>query len=51
MSMPRTAYSDIEKRYVAHLEKYLFMSSDEAYNPADKRETHPNLTVTEIAHI
>jgi len=38
MSMPKTAYSDIEKRYVAQVEKHLFMLSDELYNPADKRE-------------
>ena len=38
MSMPKTAYSDIEKRYVAHVEKQLFMLSDELYNPEDKRE-------------
>ena len=31
-------YSDIEKRYVAHVEKHLFMLSDELCNPADKRE-------------
>ena len=39
MSMPKTAYSDIEKRYVAHVEKHLFMLSDELYNPAGKSET------------
>ena len=34
----KDAYGDIKKRYVAHVEKHLFMLSDELYNPADKRE-------------
>ena len=30
---------DNEKRYVAHVEKYLFMLSDALFNVADKRQT------------
>ena len=39
MSMSKTVYSDIEKRYIGHVEKYISMLSDELFSVADKKPT------------
>ena len=39
MSMSKAVYSDIEKRYIGHVEKYIFMLSDELFSVADKKPT------------